>query len=152
MRLLLLLWREDGRRRQNLVKVLELLSRLLLVLIRNQVTIDLRDVREAVHDERTEQHSIRNFVALDRQGGQALQSLQFRNLNETVDVVVLEQESLQVDEALQLRDVRRADDAIEANVLEADLHDGLLEVDVREHLKSVTIDEQQLVALDFSVT
>ena len=91
MRFLLLLRRENSWRRQYFVKVLELLACLLLVLISDKVAIDLRHVREAVHDERTQQNGVRNFVALDRQGRQALERLQLRNLNETVDVVVLEE-------------------------------------------------------------
>lgn len=122
--------------------MLELLPRLLLVLISHKVTIDLGHVRETVHDERAQKNRVRNFVALDGQRREALQRLQLGDLNEAVDVVVLEEESLQVDEALQLRNVRGTDDRVETHVLEADLHDSLLEVDVGEHFQGVTVDEQ----------
>ena len=132
--------------------MLELLAGPLLVSVRNALAVDLGHVGEAVDDERAQEHRVRHFVALDREAGQRLQRLQLRDLDEAVDVVVLEKQPLQVGEAFELRDVRRADDAIEADELETDLHDGLLEVDVGQNLQSVAVDEKQLVALDLGVT
>ena len=57
---------EDSRRTQNLVKVLELLTRPLLVGISDRLFVDLYDVREPVDDEGPEQHSTRDFVAFNR--------------------------------------------------------------------------------------
>ena len=63
----------------------------------------------------------------------------------------MEQKSLQVYESLQLRDVRWRNDVVKAHVLERDLDHSLLELDVVEHFESVTVDEEKLVALDFSM-
>ena len=121
--------------------MLELLAGPLLVSVRNALAVDLGHVGEAVDDERAQENRVRHFVALDREAGQRLQRLQLRDLDEAVDVVVLEEQSLEIDEALQLRDVRRADDAVKANVLETDLNNRLLEVNVGEHFESVSINE-----------
>ena len=82
--------------------MLELLASTLLVTIRNCFVIDLYDVRESVDNESSEKHSVRHFVLLNRQTHQIGKCLKFRNLDETVDVVVLEEQALQLEELLQL--------------------------------------------------
>ena len=59
-------WAENGRRRQNLVEVLELLARTLLVTVRDGPIIDLLDVGEAIDDEGAQEYGVRNFVPLNR--------------------------------------------------------------------------------------
>lgn len=72
-------------------------------------------------------------------------------MNETVDVVVLKEKALQFQEALQLGNVRWPDDVIEANVLEGDLLDSLLEIRVIEDFESVAVDEQLVVTFNLRV-
>lgn len=55
---LLLLRREDGRRRQDLVEVLELLARPLLVGVGDALAVDLSHIREAVDDERAKEYRV----------------------------------------------------------------------------------------------
>lgn len=152
MRLLLNLGREDGRRRQDFIEVLELLSGLLLVGVGDLLLVDFGHVGEPIDNEGSKKHCIRYLVALDGKGCEALEGLQLGNLNETIDIIVLEKQFLEVDESLQLRDVRGTDDGVESNVLEGDLDDCLLEILVVEDLQGISINEQQLVTLDFSVT
>ena len=73
-------------------------------------------------------------------------------MDKRVDVVVLEKEPLQIYESLELGNVRGADDVVESDILERDLHHGLLELLVVEDFESISVDEQKLVALNFSVT
>ena len=58
---------EDGRRRQDLVEVLELLPSTLLVAIRYRAVVDLFNIGEAVDYESAKQDSIANLVTLNRQ-------------------------------------------------------------------------------------
>lgn len=118
MRLLLNFGRENSWCRQNLIEMLELLTCLLLIRVRHRISINLCHIWESINNESSQENCIRNFVVLDGQRCQTLEGLQLGDLNETVDVIVLEQELLQVDETLQLRDVRWADDAIEPDILE----------------------------------
>lgn len=64
----------------------------------------------------------------------------------------MEEETLQLLEALELGDVRWAYDVIEAHILEGDLLDRLLEIEVVEDLKRVAVDEKFVVAFDLGVT
>lgn len=82
--------------------MLELLASTLLVTIRNSLVIDLYDVRESVDNECSQKYSVRNFVLLNRQTHQIGKRLKFRDLDETVDVVVLEEQAFQFEESLQL--------------------------------------------------
>ena len=56
---------ENGRRRQDLIEVLELLAGALLVAIGHCTIIDLLDVREAVDYESAKKDSIADLVALN---------------------------------------------------------------------------------------
>lgn len=80
--------------RQDLVEVLELLPGLVFVRVCHGYSIDLVDIWEPIHDECPQEHCIRDLVAFNAETAQTLQGLQFRNLDETVDVVVLEQQPL----------------------------------------------------------
>ena len=132
--------------------MLELLAGALLVTVGDGPVVNFFDVGEAVHDERAEQNRIRNFISLDRKTHQAGQSLQLWNLDEAVDVIVLEEQTFQFLEALELRDVRGTNDVVEANILEGDLLNRLLKVEVVQHLQGVSIDEKFIVTFDLSVT
>ena len=90
MGLLLNFWREDCWGGEDFVKVLELLPRLLLVGICNLIAVDFRNIWKSVDNERSEEYGVGDFVVFDGQGGEALEGFQFRNLNETVNIVVLE--------------------------------------------------------------
>lgn len=131
--------------------MLELLPRLLLIRIRHRIPIDLRHIREPVDDEGPEEDGVGHFVVLDGEGGEGLQGFEFRDLDEAVDVIILKQQLLQIDKAFQLGDVRRRDDAVEAHVLERNLHHRLLKLLVIQHLQRITVYEQQLVTFDFGV-
>jgi len=73
-------------------------------------------------------------------------------LDKAVNVVILKEQALQLLEPLQLRDVARPDNVIEPHILKGDLLNCLLEVEIVEHLESVAVDEQLIVAFNFSVT
>lgn len=68
---------KNGRRRQNLVEVLELLPGALLVAVGDRTVVDLFDVGEAIDDECTQEHSVRYFIPFNGQAHQARQGLQF---------------------------------------------------------------------------
>ena len=90
MRLLLNLGRKDRGRQKDFVEMLELLPCLLFIRIRHRITIYLSDIRESIHNECPEEDGVRYLVALDRERCQALERFKFRNLNETVNIVILE--------------------------------------------------------------
>ena len=125
--------RENSRRRQDLVEVLELLTSSLLVTISHWSIIDLVDIGESVDNKGTKEHRIWNFIAFNWQTGQIGECLQLGNLNETVDVVVLEEEGTESLESLQLGNVGWPDDVVKAHILEGDLLDCLLEFGVVQH-------------------
>lgn len=77
MRLLLDFGRENGWCRQNLVKVLELLTGLLLIRVCHRIPINLCHIWESVDYEGSQENGIRNFVVLDGQRSQTLEGLQF---------------------------------------------------------------------------
>jgi len=62
--------RKDRRRRQNLIKVLELLPCTLLISIRNRLVINVRHVRESVNNKCPHHARLRHFVLLNVQAGQ----------------------------------------------------------------------------------
>jgi len=64
----------------------------------------------------------------------------------------LEEQTLQLLEALELGDVRWSDDVVKAHILERYLLNRLLEVKIVEYLKGVAIDEKFIVTFDLSVT
>lgn len=132
--------------------MLELLASPLLVTIAHRPVVDLFDVREAVDDERAEEHRVRDLVSLDRQAHQTGQRLQLRNLDEAVNVIVLKEQTLQFLEALQLGNVGWADDVVEAHILERDLLNRLLEVQVVKHLQGVAVYEKFIITFDLCVT
>ena len=71
--------------------MLELLASTLLVTIRNSFVIDLDDIRESVDNEGPEKDSVGNFVLLNWQTHQIGKCFKFWDLDETVDVVILEE-------------------------------------------------------------
>ena len=85
--------------------MLELLAGPLLVTVGNSFVIDLHNVWETVDNEGAKKYSVRNFVLLNRETHQIGKSFKLRYLDETVDVVVLEEETFQFQKALQLRNV-----------------------------------------------
>jgi len=132
--------------------VLELLSCSLLVAICDGLVVDFDHVGESVHDESSQQHGVAHLILFNRQTNQIRQRLQLADLNETVDVVVLEEKALKFLEALQFGDVRDADDVIEADVLERNLLHGFLELRVVQNFESVSVNEKFVVAFDLGVT
>ena len=143
---------KDCWSREDLVEVLELLPCFVLIRVGHGLSIDLVDIRKPIHNEGPQQYSIRHLIVLYWEWVQRLKRFKLRDLDETIDVVVLEQKTLEVYESLQLGNVGRTDDVIEADVLEWDLDHSLLKLNVVEHLKGISIDEQQLVTLNLSVT
>lgn len=123
---------ENSWRRQDLIKMLELLPGLVLVWVSHSLVIDLADIGESVNDESSQEDCVRHFVVFYAHTSQGSQGLKFRNLDEAVNIVVLEQELLQFLESLKLANVIRGDDVVESNVLEADLLNGFLELYVVE--------------------
>ena len=113
--------------------MLELLPGALLVRVSHRLVVDFNHVRKSVDDESAEQHGVAHLVLFDGQTYQARQCFELRNLDERVNVVVLEEQTLQFLEPLKLRDVRRRNDVVKAHVLERNLLDGLLEVRVVQH-------------------
>ena len=71
--------------------MLELLTCPLFIAIRHWSVIDLINIWEPIDDESTQKHSIGYLVTFNRQTGQVCKCLKFRDLNKTVDVVVLEE-------------------------------------------------------------
>ena len=132
--------------------MLELLPCPVLVRVADGLAVDFIDVWETVDDEGTEENGVRNLVVLNSQASKCLQSLQLRDLYETIDVVILEDKPLQVDKPLQLRDVGWTDNVVEADVLEGDLSHCLLELGVVQYFKGITVDEEELLAFDLCVT
>ena len=74
--------------------MLELLASPLLIAVRYCFVIDFNHIREAVHNECTQEDCVRNFVFLYRQAHQICERFQFGYLNETVYIVVLEKQAL----------------------------------------------------------
>lgn len=85
--------------------MLELLPSPLLVTVRNCAVVDLLHVGEAVDNKCAEEHRVAHLVPLDGQTNQIGEGLELGYLNETVNVVILEEQTLQFLEPLQLRDV-----------------------------------------------
>ena len=81
--------------------MLELLPCLLFIGIRDGISIYFCHIREPIHDESPQEYGVRNLVIFDRKGGETLQRLKLGNLDETIDIVVLEKEFLQVYETFQ---------------------------------------------------
>ena len=132
--------------------MLELLAGPLFVTIGDGSVIDLLDIWETVDDKSAEKDGVRHLVPLNWQAHETGQRLQLRYLNEAVNVVVLEEEALQFLEALELGYVWRANDVVEADILEGDLLHGLLEVQIIQNLKCVAVNEKFVVTFDLSVT
>ena len=63
-------WRENRGGWKNFVKVLELLASPLLIAVRYCFVIDFNHIREAVHNECTQEDCVRNFVFLYGQAHQ----------------------------------------------------------------------------------
>jgi len=122
--------RKDCWRRQDLVKVLELLASALSVLVRDVGPIDSDNVGEAVHNKYTHQGSLRDFVVSDVHRLKGLKSFQFRHLNKAVDVVVLEQQTFQLCKLTQFGHVRRRNYVVETHILKSYLFDCFLELRV----------------------
>lgn len=132
--------------------MLELLPCLLFIRICDSFLIDFCHIREPIHDESPQKHGVGHFIIFNRKGGETLQCLQLGNLDETIDIVVLEQQLLEIDKTFQFRNVRWTYDAVKANILERYLHHRLLELLIVEDFESISIDEQKLVTFDFGVT
>ena len=128
MALFLNFWTKNGWCAQNLVEVLELLACFVLIRVANRLAINLSYIRESIHNEGSEEHSVRDFIILNTQTGQALKCLKLRNLNETVNVIILEKEPLQIHESLEFADVGGTNNVIKAHILKADLNYSLLEL------------------------
>lgn len=132
--------------------MLELLASSLLVTVRHGSVVDFLDVWESVDNEGAEEDSVADFIALNRKTHQTGEGFEFGYLDEAVDVIVLEEQTLQLLKALQLRDVTWPDYVVESHVLERYLLHCLLEVQIVQHLKSVSIDEKFVVTFDLCVT
>jgi len=145
------MWTENSGCWQNFVKVLKLLASTLLVRVWDGFVVDVGNVREAVNDESTHHASLSHLVFLDVDGGQVGQCLKFRDLDEGVDIVVHEEQSLEFAESAQFADVSWWDYIVESNVLKANLLHCLLEVCVVQHFKSIAVNEQFVVAFDLGV-
>ena len=151
MRFLLNLWRKNCWSWQNFVKMLKLLPCFMLIRVADSLSINFSNIRESVDNECSEQYCVRNFIILNWQTCKSLQSLQFRYLNETVNVVILEQKSFQINKPLQFRNIGRADNVVKSDILEWDLHHSFLKLYVIENLKSITIYEQKLITFNLSM-
>ena len=76
--------------------MLELLSRSLLVLVRDLLVVDHGHVGEPVHDERAHQSGLGHLVLVDVDLVEGLDRLQLGDLYERVYVVVHEVEAFQL--------------------------------------------------------
>lgn len=131
--------------------MLELLARFLFVLVGNLLIVDDCDVGEAIDDKRAHQRRLSDLVFVDVNLVEGLDRLELRDLNERIDVVVHEEEALELGEATQFCKVGWRDYVVEADVLERDLLDSLLELSVVKDFKSVAVDKKFIVTFDLSV-
>lgn len=98
--------------------MLELLPCFLLIRIRYCFIVDFCNIGEPIHDESPEKHCVRYLIIFNRKGGETLQSFKLGYLDETIDVVVLEKQLLEVYKTFQFRDIGWTNDAVKANILE----------------------------------
>jgi hypothetical protein len=68
-----------------------------------------------------------------------------------VHIVVRENKLFKLLETLKLRQIRVADDVVEADILEAYLLHSLLEVRIVQDFQGVPINEKHRIAFDFGV-
>ena len=100
--LVLYFGRENRRCRKDLIEVLELLSGALLIRVSYCFAVDFCHIRESVNYKCSEEHGVGHLIIFDRDGGKRLESLELRDLDEAINVVIREYQSLQVDKPLQL--------------------------------------------------
>ena len=72
-------------------------------------------------------------------------------MDEAINIIVLEEETLELLEALQLRYVGRANDVVKAHILERNLLNGLLEIQVVQDLEGIAVNEKFVVTFNFSM-
>lgn len=131
--------------------MLELLASTLLVCVCHLLIVDLRNVGESVHDEGPHQGRLTHFIRFNIQVLQRLQGLQFRNLDKTVNIVVLEKQSLEFSKLPHFPNAVRRNDCIKAHILERNLLNSLLKVCVVQYFQRIAINEKLVIALDFGV-
>jgi hypothetical protein len=87
---------KNGWCRQNLVKMLELLSCSLLIRVWNGLFIDLNNIWESIHNESAQQYSWGHFISLNWQRNQWGKRFKLGYLNKRINVVVLKVKRLQL--------------------------------------------------------
>ena len=77
----------------------------MLVRVSHSLIVNFVYIWESINDEGSQKHGVRYFVIFDAHAGQSGEGFKFRNLDKTVNVVVLEQKLLQLLESLQLANI-----------------------------------------------
>jgi len=73
-------------------------------------------------------------------------------LNKTIDVVVLEQQSFQIHESFELRNVGGTDDVVKSYILKRNLNNSFLKLDVIEYFQGISIDKKKLIPFNLGMT
>jgi hypothetical protein len=113
---------------KNFIKMLKLLSGALLICIYYCLVIYSCYIWESINYKSSQECCVGNFVFVDTYCRQSCESLQFRNLYETINVVVLEMKCLKLLKTSEFAYIGWTYNVIESYVLEWNLLYSLLEI------------------------
>jgi len=107
---------------------------------------------ESVGDETRQCDALHDLVVIHLHALHARKTLDLRQQDVRVQVIVGENELLELREFLELVQVLMVHNEVEPDVDEVHLFDRLIELRALEHLKGVAVNIQDLVGLNLRVT